>query len=131
MQKHCQECHRLEFEPAVTSRQVPHGRPEEARTVVREFYANLAEDMPEPELMRLSSTFLDLIAKDKQARKKRDEQYEEGLRRTGLGDDAPVRGEPDVVTHVRRQVALRDAPVGGREEQEQRAFVGGGDHPEG
>ena len=54
-----------------------------------EFYANLAEDMPEPELMRLSSTFLDLIAKDKQARKKRDEQYEEGIRRTGLGDDAP------------------------------------------
>ena len=54
-----------------------------------EFYANLAEDMPEPELMRLSSSFLDLIAKDKEARKKRDEQYEEGLRRTGLGDDAP------------------------------------------
>ena len=54
-----------------------------------EFYANLAESMPEPELMRLSSTFLDLIAKDKQARKKRDEQYEEGIRRTGLGDDAP------------------------------------------
>ena len=40
-------------------------------------------------LMRLSSSFLDLIAKDKEARKKRDEQYEEGLRRTGLGDDAP------------------------------------------
>ena len=54
-----------------------------------EFYANLAEDMSEPELMRLSSSFLDLIAKDKEARKKRDEQYEEGLRRTGLGDDAP------------------------------------------
>lgn len=54
-----------------------------------EFYANLAEDMPEPELMTLSSRFLDLIAKDKQAREKRDKQYEEGLRRTGLGDDAP------------------------------------------
>lgn len=53
------------------------------------FYANLAEGMPEPDLMRLSSSFLDLIAKDKEARKKRDEQYEEGLRRTGLGDDAP------------------------------------------
>lgn len=54
-----------------------------------EFYGNLAEDMPEHELARLSSMFLDLIAKDKEARKKRDEQYEEGLRRTGLGDDAP------------------------------------------
>ena len=42
MARHCQECHRLEFEPAVTSRQVPHGRPAEAMTVVREFYANLA-----------------------------------------------------------------------------------------
>jgi len=54
-----------------------------------EFYTNLAENMSEPDLMRLSSSFLDLIAKDKEARKKRDEQYEEGLRRTGLGDDAP------------------------------------------
>jgi predicted CXXCH cytochrome family protein len=42
MARHCQDCHRLEFEPAVTSRQVPHGRPAEAMTVVREFYANLA-----------------------------------------------------------------------------------------
>lgn len=54
-----------------------------------EFYSNLAENMSEPELASLSSRFLDLIAKDKEARKKRDEQYEEGLRRTGLGDDAP------------------------------------------
>ena len=42
MARHCQDCHRLEFEPAVTARQVPHGRPAEAMTVVREFYANLA-----------------------------------------------------------------------------------------
>ena len=54
-----------------------------------EFYANLAESMAEHELSTLSSTFIDLIGKDKEARKKRDEQYEEGIRRTGLGDDAP------------------------------------------
>ena len=54
-----------------------------------EFYANLAETMPEPDMARIASQFLDLISKDKDARKKRDEQYEEGLRRTGLGDDAP------------------------------------------
>ena len=54
-----------------------------------EFYANLAETMPEPDMAKISSQFLDLISKDKDARKKRDEQYEEGLRRTGLGDDAP------------------------------------------
>ena len=54
-----------------------------------DFYANLAETMPDADLNRISSQFLDLISKDKDARKKRDEQYEEGLRRTGLGDDAP------------------------------------------
>jgi len=42
MARHCQECHRLAFEPAVSAREVPHGRPAEAVTVVREFYANLA-----------------------------------------------------------------------------------------
>ena len=42
MRRDCQECHRLEFEPAMSSRQVPHGAPAEAITVVREFYANLA-----------------------------------------------------------------------------------------
>jgi hypothetical protein len=54
-----------------------------------EFYDNLAETMPDAELNALSSKFLELISKDKEARKKRDEQYEEGIRRTGLGDDAP------------------------------------------
>jgi hypothetical protein len=42
MGKHCQECHLLQFEPAVTAREVPHGKPLEAITVVEEFYAGLA-----------------------------------------------------------------------------------------
>ena len=54
-----------------------------------DFYANLAADMPDDELKQLAQRYLDLISKDKEARKKRDEQYEEGIRRTGLGDDAP------------------------------------------
>ena len=54
-----------------------------------DFYSNLAEDMSESDLGKIGSEFLDLISKDKEARKKRDEQYEEGIRRTGLGDDAP------------------------------------------
>ena len=62
---------------------------EEATDADSEFYTNLAESMPDSELNALSSRFLDLISKDKEARKKRDEQYEEGIRRTGLGDDAP------------------------------------------
>lgn len=54
-----------------------------------EFYANLAESMPESEMDTIAQDLLGQIAKDKEARSKRDEQYEEGLRRTGLGDDAP------------------------------------------
>jgi len=54
-----------------------------------EFYANLAEILPESELQVIGSNLCDLIEKDKESRKRRDEQYEEGLRRTGLGDDAP------------------------------------------
>jgi chaperonin GroES len=54
-----------------------------------EFYANLAEDMPESELAIIGANICDLIERDKESRKRRDEQYEEGLRRTGLGEDAP------------------------------------------
>lgn len=42
MSRHCQECHTLQFEPAVTTREVPHGKPADAITVIEEFYANLA-----------------------------------------------------------------------------------------
>jgi len=54
-----------------------------------DFYHNLADEMPEPDLDKLASQFLELVDRDREARKKRDEQYEEGLRRTGLGNDAP------------------------------------------
>ncbi len=54
-----------------------------------DFYANLAGEMSESELASLSTMILDLVSKDKEARKRRDEQYEEGIRRTGLGEDAP------------------------------------------
>lgn len=42
MRKNCQECHQLQFEPAVTTREVPHGNAREAKTIIGEFYANLA-----------------------------------------------------------------------------------------
>jgi len=54
-----------------------------------EFYENLAESLDEGFLDTLASDYLDLIDEDKEARKERDKQYEEGLRRTGLGKDAP------------------------------------------
>jgi hypothetical protein len=54
-----------------------------------EFYANMAEELDESTLDQLATEYLDYIDVDKEARKQRDKQYEEGLRRTGLGKDAP------------------------------------------
>lgn len=53
------------------------------------FLENLAETLPISILNELSGDYIELVKKDKEAREKRDKQYEEGLRRTGLGDDAP------------------------------------------
>ena len=54
-----------------------------------EFYENLAEIFDDSMLQSLASEYLDLIDVDQQSREQRDKQYEEGLRRTGLGKDAP------------------------------------------
>jgi hypothetical protein len=54
-----------------------------------DFYENLAETINLFDLEKIGMRYLDLVEKDKEAREKRDKQYEEGLKRTGLGDDAP------------------------------------------
>jgi hypothetical protein len=55
-----------------------------------DFYQNLSENIVDVfELEKLGMRYLDLIDNDRQAREKRDKQYEEGLRRTGMGEDAP------------------------------------------
>ena len=54
-----------------------------------EFYMNLAEDMSNSDMMTISTQLLEFVERDKEARSLRDKQYEEGIRRTGLGDDAP------------------------------------------
>lgn len=54
-----------------------------------EHFANIVDDLDQRELDIVANDLLDKITRDKDARKKRDEQYEEGIRRTGLGDDAP------------------------------------------
>ena len=54
-----------------------------------EFYANMAETMESYELDKLAMRYIGLLAKDKDAREERDKQYEEGIRRTGMGKDAP------------------------------------------
>lgn len=54
-----------------------------------EFYSNLAESINLHDMDTIGRKYLDLIENDQRAREKRDKQYEEGIRRTGLGDDAP------------------------------------------
>jgi hypothetical protein len=54
-----------------------------------DFYENLADTLDSWDTSSLGLKYLDLIEKDKEAREDRDKQYEEGLRRTGLGHDAP------------------------------------------
>jgi enamine deaminase RidA (YjgF/YER057c/UK114 family) len=54
-----------------------------------DFYENLADVLSSYDLSKLAHKYIELIEKDKEAREDRDKQYEEGLRRTGLGHDAP------------------------------------------
>lgn len=53
------------------------------------FDENLVELLPGNELTLLAQDLTERIEHDKESRRKRDEQYEMGLKRTGLADDAP------------------------------------------
>ena len=61
----------------------------EAEEAESSFSANLAETLDTFTLNTIATSLLELIEKDEEARKERDKQQEEGIRRTGLGDDAP------------------------------------------
>ncbi len=52
-------------------------------------FANIVDEVDRQYLSDAVVDLLDKIERDKDARAKRDKLYEEGLRRTGLGDDAP------------------------------------------
>lgn len=56
-----------------------------------DFYQNLADSevLDHIELVSIASKYIRLAEKDKEARKQRDKQYEDGIRRTGMGNDAP------------------------------------------
>jgi hypothetical protein len=54
-----------------------------------EFYDNLADSIDPGTLSELTMRYMDLLESDKQARELRDKQYEEGIKRTGMGNDAP------------------------------------------
>ncbi len=53
------------------------------------FEVNLAELFDENALHILGADLVELVGHDQESRKRRDEQYEEGMRRTGLGNEAP------------------------------------------
>lgn len=52
-------------------------------------FANIVDEVDRKDLKDIVSDLLEKIEHDKEARKERDRLYEEGLRRTGLGKDAP------------------------------------------
>ena len=62
---------------------------EENHQLQTEHFANIVDDIDQKTLKKIVEDLITKIERDKDARKKRDEQYEEGIRRTGLGDDAP------------------------------------------
>lgn len=53
------------------------------------FYDNLSFLIPDDILNSMATELLEKIERDKKSRERRDEQYAEGIRRTGLGQDAP------------------------------------------
>ena len=64
--------------------------PEEEEPVARgDFGANLVESLSRPYLDDLGTELMELVQSDIKTREPRDKQYAEGIRRTGLGNDAP------------------------------------------
>ena len=84
----------FEIDPNLPIEEMPDGSAvieiEETMTSDEEdFNDNLAEYIDKQERLQIAGDLIDLVEKDKESRKKRQQQYEEGIRRTGLGDDAP------------------------------------------
>lgn len=50
MERHCADCHRLEFDPEDLQRVVPHGQPAEVAAVIRDHHAAKALDLRAPSL---------------------------------------------------------------------------------
>lgn len=97
-----------ELEEATGEREVPGGveveleEDDAAPAVVTDenHFENIADQLDQAKLNTFATELLELIEQDKQSREKRDKQYEEGLRRTGLGDDAPGGAQFNGATKV-------------------------------
>ena len=55
----------------------------------REWYENIASDFDEATLSKISTRLLQDIERDRKSRSKRDKDYEEAIKRTGLGKETP------------------------------------------
>ena len=64
------------------------------------FYANLAETLEERDLSRWGIDLCERVESDKKSRQQRDKQQAEGIRRTGMGGDAPGGAEFDGASKV-------------------------------
>lgn len=78
----------VETDPGAAFADLP-GQREESTPPDEGFYKNLAELLPPNIKDQISTSLIRLIEMDKESRAKRDEQYEEGIKRTGMGKDAP------------------------------------------
>ena len=58
-----------------------------------EFYDNIVELIPEDELKKFATNLVNSIERDKKARERRDKEYAEAIKRTGLGKEAPGGAE--------------------------------------
>jgi len=55
----------------------------------REWYANIADDIDDGELQTICTRLLEDLTRDRKAREKREKDYEESIKRTGLGKETP------------------------------------------
>ena len=60
-----------------------------------EFYDNIVGMFPEDQLTLMATQFLEDVKRDKEARARRDKEYAEAIKRTGLGKEAPGGAEFD------------------------------------
>lgn len=93
----------LEISPDVTNEQTDPEDTDDGGAIVKikpdkddsptadedDFYRNLVDDLGPSELSTLATDLLEYIERDKESRKDRDLKYAEGIKRTGLGDEAP------------------------------------------
>ena len=69
-----------------------------------DFFENLALKWNEDTLSKIASELCESIERDREARKKRDKQQEDGLKRTGMGDEAPGGAEFEGASKVTHPV---------------------------